>query len=262
MSQSGSIVEYEGKRLFVFGIAEIPGVLSEYPVTFYTGINLDTGKVDDIRSRYVDTVPFHELTEHQQVNVSRYVRVYHKLKKNVVAISAKARSGKDELARYLCQNYHNVGVIALGDAIKDVRKLLFGETEKKDRHQLIMIGQGLRREDPNIWNKVWLTRAIKAMLDNALEKVVCTDVRQPSEHTFFKSLGALSIKIEADEEARLNVIRLLDGDDALDEKLLNDETEMNVENFETDIILFNDYGKGFYDAIQTEVLPVLSKRGW
>lgn len=262
MNYSGSIVEYAGKRLYVFGTAKLVTWSDEFPDTYQIGINLDTGKVDDIKSEYVSVLGFHELNEVQQTNLGLYIPIYHKLKRNVMTVSAKARAGKDTLAKEILERCKGVGLVALGDAIKDVRNLLFGVPENKDRPSLIMIGQGLRKEDPNIWIKVWLTRVINLIRKGKLDKVICQDVRQPNEFTFFTSLGALTVKIEADEAKRLEKIRELDGEEMLDEKLLNDETETHVDGFDANVTVFNNYDEQFAKHVVSKVLPELLERGW
>lgn len=265
MSIAGKVIECEGKTLFVFGSTKVVSWSASFPDTYHIGVNLDTGKVDDVKKEHPAELHFHELTDSQQLLFSKFVPVHHALKKRVMAVTAKARSGKDLLAEQVSSAIRRLPgtkVVALGDAIRSVRTVLFGEPKGKDRATLIMIGQGLRNEDPNIWLKVWLSKAIEAVVAGEARSFICQDVRQPNEFKFFESLGALTVKIEADEEKRLNKIREVDGEAALDARLLNDETESHFGGFDAEITLVNNYDNYFLVAITDKVIPALLERGW
>lgn len=262
MDLSGKLIERGDKVLYVFGTAKVPWRIPDLVDDYFIGVNLDTGEIEDGLTYSASIIPFDRLTQKQQINLSRFIPVYHKLKGNIVSISAKARSGKDELAKVLLQTYH-ARRVAFGDPIKQITDTIYGTNEKKDREKYILIGQGLRAKDPNIWIKTWLRRVINyvpASLRNTL--YVVPDVRQPNEFSFLSSLNALTIKIEANEEMRLEKIRELDGEKGLDESLLKDETETALETFVTDVIITNNYDNKFYEDIRTLVLPALSERGW
>lgn len=263
INMEGKIIHKDGKVLYVFASLEVPSALEGFPDRYFIGVNLDTGKVDDIKDNYPKEINFTELTDHQQNVLIDYVRIRQALRNSVVAVSAKARSGKDYLSDRIKRNFYTkmVTVKALADPIREVRNVLFGQPQGKDRAPLIMIGQGLRKEDPNIWLKIWLSRVIDD-IRNHPRKIICQDVRQPNEFSFFRSLGALTVKIEVDEEKRLNKIREIDGEAALDAKLLNDETESHVGGFDAEITVENDYTDTFVSNINKTVIIALIERGW
>ncbi|MGG1263879.1 hypothetical protein [Brevibacillus laterosporus] len=259
MYKSGQIVRDGEKIIYTFGIAESIG----YAGTFYSfvGVNLETGIVDEIKNNYPIIVKFEDLTDIQQAILADFIPIRKKLVSRVIVISAKARSGKDYIAELL-QRKFNIVLYALADPIREIDRIISGEVKGKNRKSLIMIGQGLRKVDPNIWIKVWLRRAISEILKGRGTKIVCQDVRQPNEFSFFKSLGAFSVKIEADSETRLEIIRQLDGESALDEELLKDETESYVGGFETDVVVNNDYTNDFNIEVDIKVINKLLERGW
>lgn len=266
LNTAGRVISSKGKVIYSFGTAVVPYKIGEsaFEDTYHIGVNLSTGKIDEIKDTYVDTVPLHELEDDQLLRLSENIKHLHALRKNTFTVSAKARSGKDFLSETIKRSFRNkvVNIKALADPIRQVRTVLFGESEGKDRKPLIMIGQGLRREDPNIWIKVWLRTAIEDLGKTSNRGFICQDVRQPNEFTFFQSMGALTVKVEADEEKRLDKIRELDGEEALDKALLNDETESHTGGFKADIIVFNNYDDQFAIDVDDKVVSALIERGW
>ena len=67
-----------------------------------------------------------------------------------IALTGKFRSGKDEVARYLCDKY-GYKRFAFGDALKRHYHELFGPTTGKDGEGYQWFGQTMRERDPNIW---------------------------------------------------------------------------------------------------------------
>jgi len=269
MDSSGKVIQVDGKKLLSFGTARIPvSTFSLYPESemiynhYHIGVNLSTGRVDEVKANYCPSVDINELTVEELQNLVELLPVLRSMKDKVLAITGKARSGKDTVANCVQAAFHDVFKLSLGDAIRQVRDVIYGPTDDKDRPALVMIGQNLRKGDPNVWIKAWLRQAIDLIKLGSLRKIVCADVRQPNEFSFFASLGALIVKMEADEELRIKKIKEVDGERATDPKLLNDETESYVDTFETGITLFNDYTVDFADEIYNKLIPVLRERGW
>jgi hypothetical protein len=261
---SGKLIKKNDKVIYVFGVAEVPGYVG-YMEESHIGINLDTGKVDEIKNNYADTVYFTDLTDSQQLVLAEAIPLRQHLAKKALTVSAAARSGKDTLAEMVTSKFAGVSVIAMADPIRAIDRVISGVVEGKNRESLIMIGQGLRKEDANIWLKVWLRNAIEIVRDDwehkkSASKFICQDVRQPNEKTFFQSLGALSIKIVADEEKRVAKIIELDGN--ADMKLMKDETESHVGGFTSDIEVNNDYTPMFASEVEDKVITALKVRGW
>lgn len=259
---AGSIVGFDGKIIFVYGVAEYQGAFSSQKD--YVGVDLATGKIDHVGT-YSTSVSFDSLTKDQKLILSDHIKFYDILSKRVLAISGKARSGKDTLAKKVGESAYTNLVVALGDPIKEIARTLYGSYTGKNRDALIMIGQGLREKDPHIWVKTWLRKAISE-IQTAIENdflgvpsFTVSDVRQPNEFTFFKSLGATTVRIDSNEERRLELIEELDGSEGLDDKLLNDETELHINSFPAEFILFNEYDKTFDDEAKVIVKNLKDK---
>lgn len=252
--EPGKIYQDNGKSVLVFGVAKLPAKA----FTFYDGIGIDleTGKVEQVREFSHEVYKFSELNPTQLENFSHFYSIYRRMSnKGVIAISGKARSGKDTLADKIIESSNNVLKAALADPIKEIYRVLYGETGWKDRHKLILIGQGLRAIDPHIWIKVWLRKTVNFFAHQDNVRIIVPDVRQPNEFSFFQSLGAQTVLIKANEEKRREILRKLDGERALDEKLLNDSTELHVDTFDADFILFNNYDEEY----EKEVIKVIER---
>lgn len=257
---AGKIYTAGGKVVLVFGVATIPIYEgSSMIMDVGVGVDLNTGKVTTIEHA-TEVHRFSELGKVELENFSHFFSIFNKMSSGVVTISGKARSGKDTLADYLIENSPEDAVYsktALGNPIKAVHKVLYGHTDKKDREGLIMIGQGLRAKEPHIWIITWLRHAIESFAYEESSKLIVTDVRQPNEFSFFKSLGALTVRVDSDETKRREMLTKLDGESALDDTLLNDETESHVSTFDTDIVLYNAYD-GLYTASMESVIERLT----
>lgn len=252
----GNIYKEGRKVVLVFGLAERDTFLGQ--ALDGIGVNLNTGDVDVV-GEYADKVYyFSELNEVQLLNFSTYYPVLVKiLKSPILSISGKARSGKDTLATRVSGTLH-YNITALGDPIKKIHKIVYGNSDKKDREGLIIIGQGMREKDPHIWIKIWLRSVIKMLLNGDERGLIITDVRQPNEFSFFKSVGALTVRIDSNEEKRKEIIAKIDGEEALKDELLNDETESHVATFKTDLLIYNEYDSSFNDEIMRVVDELLS----
>lgn len=250
----------DGKTVLVFGVTErLLYKGTDIVKRDGIGVNLSTGKVDEVNELSKEVKTFGELDTDQTINFGHLYPILTAMIKDgsLVAISGKARSGKDTLAIKLVGKLHYKQT-ALGDPIKRIHNVIYGNSDKKERAGLIMIGQGLREKDPNVWIKTWLRFAIDDFIYSKEMKLVVSDVRQPNEFTFFKSMGALTVRIDANEEKRREILVRSDGANALDEKLLNDETESHV--FPADLLIFNEYDKT-YDEEMERVLERLRDEG-
>lgn len=249
---AGKILRDNKKTVFVFST-----IFGEHSFeTKHIGINLDSGSVDEVCG-YATSADFNELTDDQQNMLAMYIPIRNCFATNVIAITAKARSGKDYLAERLeCGlGKYQTHVQPLGDPIREIDRIINGNRPGKNREQLISIGQGLRRVDPNVWIKTWLRICIdEYRLGNRF--FICQDVRQPNEMEFFKNLGAFTIKIVANEKKRLEILGKLDGKSAIDESLLNDPTETHINGFEVDYVLLNEYDETF-EAQIVEMVALL-----
>jgi hypothetical protein len=267
MKSSGKILKNsEGQHLLVFSHVEPDEEKFEiYPS--YIGYNLTTERVDEYRPKgYVVSACLSELTNEEQTVLAKVIPARQALAARTVAITAKARSGKDHTANVIKTQYPLSSTIrAFAEPIREIAFALYGEVKGKNREALIMIGQGLRKEDPNIWIKVWLRRNIELYLKTKgdSDKFICQDLRQPNEYQFFKNLGATIVRIDTDQELRLAKLVEMDGEEALDTKLLTDETERNAGEYEVDYVLVNNYDDSFDKSIVDFVRETLvEQKGW
>ncbi|MFF2889485.1 hypothetical protein [Paenibacillus sp. NPDC057967] len=225
---------------------------------------MTTGIVDDFRpTSYVTSACVSELNGGEQLLLARALPALLALSNRTVAITAKSRSGKDHVANRIREyKLLTSNIRALAEPIGEIAKTIYGKLEGKHRNLFILIEQELRKEDSNIWFKVWLRRNIELFLKGEHHRFICPDLRQPTDYDFFKHLGAVIVKIEADEEKRLGKIAELDGVDALNEELLKD-TERSAGSFETNNVLVNNYDDQFNADIEEFIANVLvAQKGW
>lgn len=151
-----------------------------------------------------------------------------------LSVFGKMRSGKDTVALYL-KAMGNYKRFAFGDALKEHYHALFGFNGKgKDRKGYQTFGQMMRQIDPEVWIKK-LDRNMRPELGRS--RVVITDMRQPNEYKYLKSLGFVMVKVECPDEIRLERMRA--AGDNFDESDLNHETEQYIDGFEYDIVIDN-----------------------
>jgi hypothetical protein len=162
-----------------------------------------------------------------------------------IGLAGKIRSGKDTVADYLGDKY-KFKAFAFANGIKQVCCMLDLEPTdgRKPRALYQGIGQDVRKYDPDVWVNYLFKRV------NQLDpetNIVVTDVRQPNEVNALREKGFVIIKVEADEEIRLERARVKDDYFTLED--LNHETETAVDTLDVDFTLFNNLG--FEDLYQT-----------
>lgn len=131
----------------------------------------------------------------------------------IIAISGKRRSGKSTLANILRANYQ-FHPVSLATPLKQFCMEQFGlSADQVDGHLkevvdtryartprqiLIDVGQFFRSYDKDWWiNKLWNQIAA---LSEIQDKFVIPDMRFKNELDFFKSKGALLVRLERSEE--------------------------------------------------------------
>ncbi len=241
-------------------------VLFSYMGNVAVGFDLATADVvtapEFICSAVTDLNSF---TDEELRMLATIIPAHKVITKGTLAITAKARSGKDYAADWLGNYFSGVIISPLAEPIYEMSRVLMGNRSGKNRETLIMIGQGLREQDPHVWVKAWLRKAISVATHNpSVKHFICQDLRQPNEYAFFSGLGATILRVSVDEKARLAKIKETDGESALNTKLLNDETESHTDKFEVDYVIKNDYDKNNYEAaISTFAKEVLvAQKGW
>lgn len=163
-----------------------------------------------------------------------------------IAFTGKMRSGKDYLARYM-RNKHFYKRFAFGDEIRRVTKELYPEQfadGAKPRSLLQEFGEMAREHDRDVWVKA-LFRSMEENSHDIFDgRVVVTDLRQPHEFDALRRNGFVIVKVEADDEVRLE--RMRQAGDRFTEEMLNHPTESYIDGFAADYVITNN---GDSDAI-------------
>jgi dephospho-CoA kinase len=165
-----------------------------------------------------------------------------------VAITGKMRSGKDTLAKHFIDN-DNSNQIAFGDGIKRVARNYFPQIVAKGKPRKLYqdIGQQFRAIDPDVWVKD-LDRTMVNLMDIGETDFVVTDVRQMNEYEYLKRQGFTVIKVEAEDEIRIERIKAK-GDTFNPEDFYH-ETETAVDAIPYDYLISNNTTlMDFYDQI-------------
>lgn len=161
----------------------------------------------------------------------------------IVIFSGKQYSGKDTAAKILLAECPGYKRCAMGDIIKleygRLHNLSYEEIETnkaKYRAGLIELGNWGRSQSPDYWLRKILE------VDG---KIMVTDVRVPHEYDVFKSAGALTIRIEASRETRMQRGTLVGEDDI---------TEVGLDNIKDwDFVIENNSS---YDDFKMKVLEL------
>lgn len=245
-----------GQKIYVFSIAVHRGF------THGIGVTLCSGDVLSF-TEYEEQVTYLGDFESGEIYSLGYMKKIKESMTKSLGIVGRSRAGKGTLLKHLLKDKYtggHAGVdkdfpnrnkisspsgeilsevvhIDLADPIRSCNEVVFGKSVKKDRSNLIFIGQALREKDEFVWAKVWLRRAIEEFSSSTVFAV--TDIRQPSDLAFFNSLGFTTVKVVADETKRTEVIERVDGADTL--HLMKDETESFVDDMPTDFEIFNNY---------------------
>ena len=161
----------------------------------------------------------------------------------IIIFSGKQYSGKDTAAKILLAECPEYKRCAMGDIIKleygKQQNLSYEEIENNKsqyRAGLIELGNWGRSQSPDYW------------LHKILEvecKIMVTDVRVPHEYEVFKNAGALSVRIEASRETRMQRGTLIGEDDI---------TEIGLDNIKDwDFVIENNSS---YEDFKTKVLEL------
>lgn len=156
-----------------------------------------------------------------------------------IALTSKMRAGKDTIAQYAIDNY-GFTRFAFGDGIRETCKKLFPDQMKggKNRHLLQKLGQTMRYKfDENVWVN-YCFREIEAEKTRRYISPIITDLRQPNEYTKCKEENFIIIKVETNDEIRLQRMNENGDNFTLDD--LNHETEQYINSFEYDYLIKNN----------------------
>ena len=137
----------------------------------------------------------------------------------IIIFSGKQYAGKDTAAKIMLKHMKDYRRCAIGDIIKieygRQHNITYDEIEEnksKYRAGLIELGNWGRSAAKDYWlNKIVLSEG----------NIMVTDVRVPYEYEFFKSAGAISVRIETAREIRAKRGKLVGEDDITETGLDN-----------------------------------------
>lgn len=166
--------------------------------------------------------------------------------KKIIIFSGKQFSGKDTVAKILLDRFKDFRRIGIADAIKMKFSKQIGvsvqeieENKSKYRQDLIELGNWGRSQSPDYW------------LNSIIESegnIVVTDVRMAHELDVFKKNGAISVRVEADEDVRSKRGILTSS---------LDETETQLDNVKDwDFVINNN---GTYEELVVNADELISK---
>lgn len=164
-----------------------------------------------------------------------------------IAVIGKMRSGKNTFADFFINR--GLQEFKFGTGIAEIIQKYFPEEwEKgKPRHLYQGIGQYLRSFNQDVWVK-YLAKQIEGK-----PNVIVTDCRQANEVKWLKENGFYIVKVEADEEVRIQRIKA-EGDTFKKEDLYH-ETELQVDMAEYDMLVSNN---GSIEDLHREALDLYS----
>ena len=141
----------------------------------------------------------------------------------IIIFSGKQYAGKDTAAKIMMEKLPTFRRCAIGDIIKltygKEKNLTYEEIEKNKadyRADLIKLGNWGRDQDPDYWLK-------KIIEQNG--NIIVTDVRVPHEYEVFKNAGAITIRVEASRQIRLERGGSLTGENDITENGLDNITD-------------------------------------
>ena len=155
-----------------------------------------------------------------------------------IAFTGKMRSGKTSAADYLWIE-RGFEKISFASPIYRIVDDLFGTDENGKRRELLQaVGQKMREIDPDVWIRQ-AEKSLRIYEDYLSTKgVVIDDLRQPNEYEWARENNFVIIRVEANEDTRLERARQA-GDD-FSEKDLAHDTEQYVDDFSVDYTVVND----------------------
>lgn len=156
------------------------------------------------------------------------------------AIVGKMRSGKSTVAKLLGLELKEFYKIEFSDALKMVTNILYPNTKKfKNREKLIEVGQHIRKLDKDVWVNIVEEQINKVEESNGVNfPIIVSSVRQPNEVEMLKRRGFIFIKVESDEDIRIQ--RCINSGDSFSKKTFTDYTETALDNLQFDYVINNN----------------------
>lgn len=171
----------------------------------------------------------------------------------IISIFGEMGSGKDEAARVLVDEL-GFKRLAFGDSLKKViakkywalleqaQQISLEEYNRVFRRLCQQEGQASRSIYEDIWVSHFDSRLLYEVMINRHQRIVVTDMRQPNEYQYLKSLGARFVRVWTSLDNRLERLKQRDGYTP-DESILNHETEKHIRRFDWDALIRNDGSK-------------------
>lgn len=164
----------------------------------------------------------------------------------IIIFSGKQHSGKDTVAKIMLEAMPDYKRCAMGDIIKltygKQKGLTYDEIEKNKpvyRQDLINLGNWGRAQDPDYW--------LKKIIEQD-GNIMVTDVRVPHEYEVFKNAGAVSIRVEASRDTRMQRGTLIGETDI---------TETGLDNItDWDYVIDNNSD---YETLKTKTYELIKK---
>lgn len=164
----------------------------------------------------------------------------------IIIFSGKQYSGKDTVAKIMLDAMPDYKRCAMGDIIKltygEQKGLTYEEIEKNKplyRQDLINLGNWGRNQNADYW--------LKKIIEQD-GNIMVTDVRVPHEYDVFKKAGAVSIRVEASRETRMQRGTLIGETDI---------TETGLDNItDWDYVIENNSD---YETLTNKVTEIIKK---
>lgn len=159
-----------------------------------------------------------------------------------IALFGKFRAGKGTVIEALMDKFEERGYttehIEFGDPVKVVVETVYPWLKGiKHRESYVDVGQHLRKLNTDIW-----VDCIRYKIQNSKADIVFVGgVRQANEYEMLKNLGFTFVEVIADEEIRVK--RCIEAGDKFERESLGDDTEMIMETFDSDYVVYNNNTK-------------------
>lgn len=166
-----------------------------------------------------------------------------------IGLCGKMRSGKDTVADYLFFEHDFEYPMAFGDSLKFYAHRIFPDVPREPKpRELYQFMNVMRDYDPDVWIKHLAQQVRMAEDSRKTTGIVVTDARQANEVNWLRDNGFVIVKVEADEDTRIERIKA-QGESA-DEEALRHKTEQYVDDIEADFTIENN---GTLDELHAKV---------
>lgn len=166
-----------------------------------------------------------------------------------IGLCGKMRSGKDTVADYLFYEHDFEYPMAFGDSLKFYAHRIFPDVPKEPKpRELYQFMNVMREYDPDVWIKHLAQKVAMAEDSRRTTGIVVTDARQANEVAWLRENGFIIVKVEADEDMRIERIKA--QGESVDEEALRHKTEQYVDDIEADFTIENN---GTLDELHAKV---------